>query len=432
MPSLLQLLLLLLLPPCVSTARAGFGGLVLPPVVYGTAGREGNIYFDNISPSKSADFEFEISITSKSASLANESKYHDMGDFVSGTARQQVERLVYNPKTNALSDVVVQVTDRDTNKILAKNKTTLLTTNSSAGAGKTASVIVIGDSLTAGGEHTRWMLNNAANDSMKLELIGTRGQSLTNRHEGRGGWTVHDYATSGRPGFFFQVSKIKSPPGGDPKTSAPESEHWSIPGDGPGKWTFWGSNLTQDAAGLYSGVIIADCYPCSPAGVKVPNVGKLVQSGANGSTVNTLPFSGWTSGSLNPFWSGPLDTGKLDVSAYLRNNHFPTPTAATIMLGDNDLSGANTDESAKTEIAPMLVNLKILINALHDAGVGSVGIVLQPPPSSQDGFGANYGVMDNSGPSGNFTQFGATRVLPSLLPSFLPPVSDFRAKVLPL
>mgnify|MGYP003335007314 CR=1 FL=1 len=388
--------------PSASSARAGFGGLVLPPVVYGTEGVEGNIYFDNISPSKSRDFEFEISMTSKSASLANES-YHDMGDFVAGSVKQQVERLVYRPTANSLADVVVQVTDRDTNNIVAKNYTTLVTTNSSAGKGKTASIVVIGDSLTASGEHTAWMMKNAANDSMKLKLIGSRGQSLTNRHEGRGGWTVQDYATYGRPGVFFHVTGIKSPPGGDPKTSAPESEGWVIPGDETGHWVFWGSNLTQDAAGLYTGLIIGSCYPCPAAALKPPQVGKLVQSKTN----TTIPYRNWRPGSLNPFWSGSKEDGKLDVAAYLRNNNLEIPDAATIMLGDNDLSSASTDEIAQTEIASMTSHLRTLIIALLDAGVASVGIVLQPPPSSQDGFGEDYGVMINSGKP-NWTQHGVS------------------------
>lgn len=398
------LVLLVAILPALSSARAGFGGLVLPPVMYGTEGVEGNMYFDNISPSRSSDFEYEISLTSKSTSLANESRYHDMGDFVAGSVRQQVERLVYHPTTNALADVVVQVTDRDTNTIVAKNRTTLLTTNSSAGAGKTTSLLVIGDSLTASGEHTAWMMKNAENDSMKLKLIGSRGQSLTNRHEGRGGWTVHDYATYGRPGVFFHVSGIKSPPGGDPKTSAPESEGWVIPGNGDGHWVFWGSNLTMNSVGLYTGVLIGNCYPCSAPSVTVPQTGKLVQAKTN----ETIPFNGWHAGSLNPFWSGSIESGKLDVSAYLRNNAFEVPDAATIMLGDNDLSGANTDAIAKTEIADMASNLKALINALLDAGISSVGVVLQPPPSSQDGFGANYGVMSNTGSAGNWTQYGVS------------------------
>jgi len=59
-PLLLPLLLLLATLAAPSSAARSFGGLVLPPVVYGTEGIEGNIYFDNISPSRSRDFEYEF------------------------------------------------------------------------------------------------------------------------------------------------------------------------------------------------------------------------------------------------------------------------------------------------------------------------------------------------------------------------------------
>jgi len=36
-------------------------------------------------------------------------------------------------------------------------------------------VLIIGDSLTSGGENTQVLLDIAANDSMGLALIGTRG-----------------------------------------------------------------------------------------------------------------------------------------------------------------------------------------------------------------------------------------------------------------
>lgn len=124
----------------------------------------------------------------------------------------------------------------------------LLTTNKTAGAGKTGSILVIGDSvrdplisihsafitmfrgahaklrlfqLTCSGEHTGVMQEIAKNDSMILQLVGTRGPTLTNRHEGRGGFTVHDYATSGRPCVHFFVSGVKVPPGGKPETAQP-------------------------------------------------------------------------------------------------------------------------------------------------------------------------------------------------------------------
>eukprot|EP01046_Picozoa_sp_COSAG06_P002578 COSAG06_NODE_92_length_24690_cov_4.684071_14_plen_77_part_00 len=68
----------------------------------------------------------------------------------------------------------------------------------------------------------------------------------------------------------------------------------------------------------------------------MPRAAKLVQAKTNA----TIPYSGWHAGSLNPFWAGPINGGKLDVSAYLHANNFEIPDAATIMLGDNDLSGA--------------------------------------------------------------------------------------------
>jgi hypothetical protein len=70
--------------------------------------------------------------------------------------------------------------------------------------------------LTSSGEHTAVLLDIAKNDTMGFKLIGTRGQSLTNRHEGRGGWTVADYATAGREAVFFTVTGVKNAPGGNP------------------------------------------------------------------------------------------------------------------------------------------------------------------------------------------------------------------------
>ena len=46
---------------------------------------------------------------------------------------------------------------------------------------------------------------------------------------------------------------------------------------------------------------------------------------------------------MNPFWNDA--TSKLDVESYLSKNRFSTPSAATIMLGDNDLSGMYTDNA---------------------------------------------------------------------------------------
>lgn len=166
---------------------------VLPPMLYATEGWEGNVYFDNLAPSRYLNFEWEVLI----AKDPNASQ-HDMGDSIIGTAMQQDERLTWKPAASTSTRVNISVLDPDTADRIASRATTLVATNTSAGHGKTATMLVIGDSLTASGEHTQILLdvvnNSQANDNLKLKLVGTRGQSATNRHEGRGGWTVQDCA----------------------------------------------------------------------------------------------------------------------------------------------------------------------------------------------------------------------------------------------
>lgn len=79
----------------------------------------------------------------------------------------------------------------------------------SAGAGTTKKCLMIGDSLTQNGNYTKRLLDLFADDPMDIELLGTRGTGL-NRHEGRSGWSTHDYVTnSTKNGFtnpFYNVS----------------------------------------------------------------------------------------------------------------------------------------------------------------------------------------------------------------------------------
>ena len=318
MPTRLFLLALLL---SLAAARS-FGGLTLPPLLYGTEGWENNVYFDNLSPSYYRDFEWEVSI----ARDPNASS-HDLGHDIIGTAKQQDERLTFVPdKAIAATAVTIQVLDRDTAEVIASNRTTLVATNRSAGSGKTASLLVIGDSLTASGEHTGVLLDIAQNDSMRLQLVGTRGQSPTNRHEGRGGWTVKDYATAGRLGAFFRVHGVKVPPAGDPATSAPE-EKYSIAGVADQSWVIWNVDVAADG----SGVLGASCYPC-PHGATPPPSGVLQSRSGRAGDAN-ISFSAYTTGSLNPFWSDAV--ARLDVGEYLAAHKLPVPEYATVMLGDN-------------------------------------------------------------------------------------------------
>jgi lysophospholipase L1-like esterase len=192
--------------------------------------------------------------------------------------------------------------------------------------------------------------------------------------------TDAEETVGGRPSGFFKVSGVVMPPGGSPATSAPE-ERYAMASTG-GAWTIWDVAISPNGSGTLGAV----CYSgdCS-----VPSSGgQLVKQVATAQGDVNVTFSSFSPGSVNPFWHN----GKLDVGAYLALNHLPTPDFATIMLGDNDLSGAQTDSRADEDIGAMLPRLTKLVDALHAGGVGTVGLVLQPPPAyDQDAFGFNYG-----------------------------------------
>jgi hypothetical protein len=62
-----------------------------------------------------------------------------------------------------------------------------------AGAGQTKKVLFIGDSKTDANEYTQYLLNMFESDEMSVELLGTRGDTAQNRHEGRSGWSAEFY-----------------------------------------------------------------------------------------------------------------------------------------------------------------------------------------------------------------------------------------------
>ena len=101
-----------------------------------------------------------------------------------------------------------------------------------------------------------------------------------------------------------------------------------------------------------------------------------------------IAFSSAVVASSNPFWHN----GKLDVPAYFRLNKLPVPDAVSILLGDNDLASARTDELAAAKVSLMSTDLKVLVSAIKAAGVKHIGIALTPVPGSQDGFGEDYGL----------------------------------------
>ena len=72
----------------------------------------------------------------------------------------------------------------------------LLNVPANAGTGLTKTALFIGDSKTDANVYTQMLLDMFDNDVMNLTLIGTRGNTPTNRHEGRSGWSAKVYCTN--------------------------------------------------------------------------------------------------------------------------------------------------------------------------------------------------------------------------------------------
>lgn len=70
------------------------------------------------------------------------------------------------------------------------------TVSETSGSGVTKKVLFIGDSKTDANVYTQKLLDMFVDDPMNIQLIGTRGNTDTNRHEGRSGWSARMYVTN--------------------------------------------------------------------------------------------------------------------------------------------------------------------------------------------------------------------------------------------
>lgn len=148
--------------------------LVLPATVFAVEGREASIYFENVTPSRAAEFAWDVDATA--------------GD-------QQADRWSVTPTTPLTPrSVTIAAHDWTTGELVTKAATTLMTAASAAGDGLVRRCIFVGDSLTNAGIYTTELLAISSGDSMGIELLGTRGSGL-NRHEGRPGWRIAFYAS---------------------------------------------------------------------------------------------------------------------------------------------------------------------------------------------------------------------------------------------
>ena len=100
--------------------------------------------------------------------------------------------------------------DKQTASELAKSTLLFTLVDKNKDSGITKKVMVIGDSYINSGVITQQILDCAANDVTKVQLIGTRG-SGSNKHEGRSGWKISDYTSSRSDNPFWINGKVDYP-----------------------------------------------------------------------------------------------------------------------------------------------------------------------------------------------------------------------------
>lgn len=103
-------------------------------------------------------------------------------------------KAVINGGTNIDTIRVQHLADYNVNYNL--HDLSLLNVPANAGSGENKTVLFIGDSKTDANVYTQMLLDMFSTDAMDITLIGTRGNSVTNRHEGRSGWSAKTYCTN--------------------------------------------------------------------------------------------------------------------------------------------------------------------------------------------------------------------------------------------
>lgn len=145
----------------------------LPSKIYAVTGFETNIYYENLVENWEK-YNFNVSC----------SKGKDMRRGYTITPTDA------DAGTYTLS-VIVSTKDGKSRKTASS---TLVITPSTAGAGKTTKLLVLGDSTTANGTTIAKLHENFSNDSMTVNTLGTLGIDPNNM-EGRGGWKFEFYNT---------------------------------------------------------------------------------------------------------------------------------------------------------------------------------------------------------------------------------------------
>lgn len=158
--------------------------IILPPKIYAVQELETNIYFKHTVDCDYTIFDYDV---------------------ICAKGRHRQKRWAFTPSSSDTAgehDFALKCFDKRTHAELASATSRLVIASKASNSGVTKKVMVIGDSWVDRRDITQTLLDNAANDVMNIELIGTRGTS-PNFHEGRSGWTVARYMTADTDNAFW-------------------------------------------------------------------------------------------------------------------------------------------------------------------------------------------------------------------------------------
>lgn len=155
--------------------------IVLAPNIYAVEGREANVYFDALYVSSADQY---------------------IQDVAASYGIHQNERWTWTPSGPlSSSTLTISAIHPQTGASLASKAATIQAADADAGTGTTAKCLFVGDSLIAAGTITQTMLDIAGSDVMSVTMLGTQGTGA-NKHEGRSGWTIANFTTTGSPFYI--------------------------------------------------------------------------------------------------------------------------------------------------------------------------------------------------------------------------------------
>ena len=324
--------------------------IVMPPKIYALAGIESHIYPEHLVIDDFTLYNHKVS--------AYRGQHKNRG-------------FVWTPTImDSAGDygVTWSLFDKQTAGELATASTKITLVDKNKDSGVTKKVMVIGDSYINGGVITQQILDVAANDVTKVQLIGTRGDGL-NKHEGRSGWRISDYATAGRTYVKFTISGVTTAPTWNTATYAYNGVTFTI---------------LETAITNGSGTITAEYF----GGSLSDGVSGTLTKTNNSAGDTTINFSNLQKLSGNPFWYN----GQVDFGHHLTANSLATPDIVLIELGVNDCFGQTTDDEVVNLTTTAFSQLDTLIASIKATNSNvKIGLCLSPKYADQDAFGIDYG-----------------------------------------